>query len=89
MTSPWPCPGFYQPGAPHGSLRAMTPADVIAAKMLQQEYARLRERAAFFHGCADDPALRPESREASRRVADALGRLLGGLAAAPCPNQAP
>lgn len=60
----------------------MTAADAIAAKMLQQEHARLRERAAFFHGCADDVALRPESREASRRVADALGRVLGCLATA-------
>lgn len=68
----------------------MTPADSLTAKMLHQEHARLRERAAFFHGCADDPALQPEAREASRRVADALGRLIGGLAA-PCPrpNQPP
>lgn len=67
---------------------AMTTADTLSAKMIQQEHARLRERVAFFHGCADDPALKPESREASRRVADALGRVLACLAAAPGPDQA-
>lgn len=66
----------------------MTTAEAIAAKMIQQEHARLRERAAFFHGCADDVTLRPESREASRRVADALGRVLACLAAAPGSDQA-
>ncbi len=52
----------------------------IATKLLRQEYQRLRSRAAFFHGCAADKALLPESREASAQVADALGLVIGNLA---------
>lgn len=61
----------------------MTPADALTAKMLHQEHARLRERVAFFWGCADDQSLNPEAREASRRVADALGRVVAGLSPPP------
>ena len=73
-------PGFYQRTAPHGSLRPMN-ADQIATDLLRQEHTRLRARAAFYHGCSGDRDLLPESREASRRVADALGRLVGDLGA--------
>lgn len=54
---------------------AVTP-DLIAVDLLRQELARMRGRIAFFYGCAADPELSPEAREASRRVAEAIARMI-------------
>lgn len=50
--------------------------DLIAVDLLRQELARMRGRIAFYYGCSADPALSEESREASRRVAEALARMI-------------